>query len=214
MSPTDTRSHSTRNRICAPTGMSPRIIHHLHQRRVGHSECPKDCRFQMLLLIGGSQAVTLHDLRQHRYPRHIAMAVREPGSSGGNARQGGCLAPSASNHCRPRQTAWEESGAPGRIRTLDPQFRRLAVLATREPCRPAMSRGGSARPPAEAGHRRPSRGRSRGLHVGPVLATCSQHAATRAGPALSQFWPLGTNSEQIRNVLNSHGTQPELSVNA
>ena len=37
-----------------------------------------------------------------------------------------------------------EGGAPGRIRTLDPQFRRLAVLATREPCRPAMSRGGSA----------------------------------------------------------------------
>ena len=37
-------------------------------------------------------------------------------------------------------------------------------------------------------------------------------SGTRA--ALSQFWPLGTNPERIRNVWNSRGTQPELSVNA
>ena len=170
-------------------------------------------------------------------------------------------------------------------------FGRDSVLATREPCRPTMSRGGSAAScrsvtsasisgrrrqrksrsllsvasrskdllndgsschPGFFSHHSPVRGRGTGRvqlpgpgpgsqgdaagrrpdrveqsrwwippsHAGSwaacwaVLATCSQHAATRAGPALSQFWPLGTNSEQIRNVWNSRGTNPELSVNA
>ena len=233
----------------------------------------------MLALVACGSAAMGWGAMWSRAARPAALAVRAPVGSSERADHG--------------RATFVGNGAPGRIRTLDPQFRRLAVLATREPCRPARSREGSAAScrsvtsASISGRRRQRKSRSllsvasrskellneesschpgffphhslvrgRGGPVGssfrglgpahmampqadvltasssrdgerfaaardlvgcmrPVLATCSQHAANTApDPALSQFWPLGTNSERIRNVWNSRGTNPELSVNA